>query len=119
MDLLKLFAEPGMVALTPREAAAVREALDTALATSIALAETRAQVSGLQAQVERLSSAADAAKDAREEAVFYTHRCQELMFRCREYELLIHKMLGEQSGEAYISGVKSVAVEEYAEWKEF
>jgi len=115
MNLLKLFEEPGMVALTPREAAAVRDALTEAANTRTQLAETRALVADLQAQVERTRGAAEAAKSAREEVAYYTQRLHEISFRCDEYERLIHEMLGKQTASAYITGVEQDAVEEYCD----
>jgi hypothetical protein len=113
MNLLKLFEEPGMVALTPREAAAVREALTEAANTRTQLTETRALVADLQAQVERTRGAAEAAKSAREEVAYYTQRLHEISFRCDEYERLIHEMLGKQTASAYITGVEQDSVEKY------
>ena len=113
MSVLKLFEEPGMVALTPREAAAVRDALTEAENTRTQLAETRALVSDLQAQVERNRSAAEAAKSARAEVEFYTQRLDEMRFRCEEYERLIHEMLDKQTASAYITGVEQDSVEQY------
>lgn len=115
MNLLKLFEEPGMVALTPREAAAVRDALTEAVNTRTQLAETRALVSDLQAQVERTRGAAEAAKSAREEVAYYTQRLHEMRFCCDEYERLIHEMLGKQTASAYITGVEQDSVEQYCD----